>query len=333
MPVTATRTGKQPHSLLWSGAWLRIFFKPKIIGICSLNRLPNRLERVLKQKVRTMRLAIAGGKGGTGKTMIAASLVEYLGNNEVALFDVDVEEPDAHFFLGHEILDKKNHFRLVPRIDANKCNYCGLCARICAFNALAVLPGEVLLFPELCHSCSACLHLCPSRAISEEEHHTGEIEEALLFGGGKMVSGFLDVGEPRATTLINAVKQYAQGINWNIIDCPPGSSCPVIEAIRYCDYCLLVTEPTPFGLHDLELVLEACRMLDIPAGIVINRWQGSDGNIDHAAARNGVPVLTRIPFMPELARAYSRGKNPLHAAPCLYKSMEEIIRGVKEALA
>lgn len=280
-----------------------------------------------------MKLAIAGGKGGTGKTMIATCLAEYLGDTRVSLLDVDVEEPDARFFLRYETMEKKSHYRLVPQVDESRCNHCGVCAQVCAFNALAVLSGEVLVFPELCHSCSACLHLCPNRAISEEEHHTGEIEESLLVGGGKMVSGFLDVGEPRATTLINAVKQYAQEGDWNIIDCPPGSSCPVIEAIRDTDFCLLVTEPTPFGLHDLELVLQACHMLNIPAGIVINRWQGSDGGIDDVAARSGLPVLTRVPFMPELARAYSRGENPLHVSPCLYKSMKEIIQGVKEVLA
>lgn len=280
-----------------------------------------------------MKLAVAGGKGGTGKTMIATCLMEYLDDTGVNLFDVDVEEPDAHFFLGHETLEKKKYYRLVPRIDESRCDHCGICARVCAFNALAVLPGEVLLFPELCHSCSACFHLCPKHAISGVQHDVGEIEEALLTNGGKMISGSLNVGEPRATTLINAVKQYSPDYAWNIIDCPPGSSCPVIEAIRGSDYCLLVTEPTPFGLHDLKLVLQACQMLNIPAGIVINRWQGSDGGIDHVAARSGVTVLTRVPFMPELARAYSRGENPLHVSPCLYKSMKEIIEGAKEALA
>lgn len=280
-----------------------------------------------------MKVAIAGGKGGTGKTMIATCLVEYLGSPDVSLLDVDVEEPDARFFLDYEITEREKHYRLIPQIEQNRCNFCGVCARVCAFNALVVLPEKVLLFPELCHSCSACLHLCPTHAISEVQHYTGDIEKALLGSGGKIISGFLNVGEPRATTLINAVKQHGQDDGWTIIDCPPGTSCPVIEAIRGTDYCLLVTEPTPFGLHDLQLALEACSMLKIPAGIVINRWQDNDRQINLLAAKWGIPVLTRVPFMPELARAYSRGENPLHVSPCMYRSLEEIIRGVKEASA
>ncbi|MGI6434959.1 MAG: 4Fe-4S binding protein [Syntrophomonadaceae bacterium] len=280
-----------------------------------------------------MQIAVASGKGGTGKTLLSTCLMKVLADDEAVLIDADVEEPNAALAFMQPVVEAAVVHRLVPEIDPESCTVCGLCAAICHFNALVVLSDKVLVFKELCHSCGACSYLCPHAAINEKEHRIGIIEETSLPGCGTLISGRLDVGEAQGPPLIKASKDKATGAELRIIDCPPGTTCATIESIRDSDYCLLVTEPTPLGIHDLELSLEAVGLLGIPAGLVLNRWQGDDQALGDLADKTGVPILARIPFSTELARAYMQGRDPLQAMPSLHNILSDIIKQVKEAIS
>ena len=280
-----------------------------------------------------MQIAVASGKGGTGKTLVSTCLLRVLGDNNSVLIDTDVEEPNAGLVLMQPAQKTTSVSRLVPEIDLDSCNLCGKCAQICNFNALVVLSDKVLVFNELCHSCGACAYLCPLGAIKEKKHPIGVIEEAQLPGYGTLLTGRLNVGEAQSPPLIKATKSQKVTSALRIVDCPPGTTCAMIESLRDSNYCLLVTEPTPFGLHDLELSLEAIEMLGIPGGLVINRWQGEDSDLIALSDKTGVPILGRIPFSPELAQAYMQGKDPLEAMPSLRGILTDIFSQIKGALS
>lgn len=278
----------------------------------------------------SLTISVASGKGGTGKTLVATSLARVLADQHPLIIDADVEEPNAALHLPVYELQSEMVHRPVPIIDAKMCTYCGICSKVCQFGALAVLPQQVLVFPELCHSCGACVGLCPHKAISEEHSLIGEIETGIIDGIGHMATGRLKVGESLSTPVIKAVKSKQIDHELVIIDCPPGTTCPMIEAVRGSDFCLLITEPTPFGRHDLSLALKACNLLGIETGIIINRWQENDNGIMELAEDYGVPILGRIPFSIELARAYCQGKDPLLVLPQLYDILETVIRQIEE---
>lgn len=280
-----------------------------------------------------MQIAVASGKGGTGKTLVSTCLLRILGDKDSALIDTDVEEPNAGLVLKLPAEKTTSVSRLVPEIDYNFCDFCGKCAEVCNFNALLVLNDKVMLFKELCHSCGACAYLCPLAAIKEVNHPIGVIEEASMPERGTVLTGRLNIGEAQSPPLISAVKEQGEKAALRIIDCPPGTTCAMIESIRDSDYCLLVTEPTPFGLHDLELSLEAIEMLGIPGGLLINRWQGKEEELSALSAKTGVPILGRIPFSLELARAYMQGHNPLEAMPALRPILSDAFEQIKGALA
>ena len=257
-----------------------------------------------------MIISVASGKGGTGKTTIAVNLALSLDN--VQLLDCDVEEPNAHIFLKPEIKEKIPAFIPIPEVDEEKCNTCGKCREVCAYHAIAVIPadkngkGSVLIFPHLCHGCGACSLLCPQKAIKEVDKEIGVIELGtsgnIQFGHGK-----LNVGEIMAPPLIRQVKKHINPTRIVIIDAPPGTSCPVIAAVKESDYCILVTEPTPFGLNDLILAVEVLKKLKVPFGVVINRSDIGDDKVDKYCQDNKIPILLRIPFDKEIALLYSRG--------------------------
>jgi MinD superfamily P-loop ATPase len=255
----------------------------------------------------SMRVSIASGKGGTGKTLVATSLALALSDRfRIQLLDCDVEEPNDHVFLRPEITGSETVTIPVPRVNEEKCSYCRKCADVCAYNAIAVLGNRVLTFPELCHGCGACSYLCPDQAIIEESREIGVIEWGCS-GAIELVQGRLNVGEAMAPPIIRKVKERADSHDIAIVDVPPGTSCPVVEAITGSDFCILVTEPTPFGLNDLALAVETVQALGIPCGVVLNRAGVGDSRVADYCRERNIPVLLTIPLDLEIARLYSRG--------------------------
>jgi MinD superfamily P-loop ATPase len=254
-----------------------------------------------------MIISVASGKGGTGKTLVATSLALSLKDKyNVQLLDCDVEEPNDHIFMKPTITRSEAVSIPVPSVDEEKCTHCGRCAEVCAFNAIAVTKQKVLIFPELCHGCGACSYLCPEKAISEVPHKIGIIEKGqangIDFGHGK-----LSIGQAMAPPVIRKVKRLVDKDRVAIIDASPGTSCPVVEAIKDSDFCLLVTEPTPFGLNDLVLAVETVRQLGIPFGVVLNRAGVGDGMTEEYCRKENIPILLTIPLDTNIASLYSQG--------------------------
>jgi MinD superfamily P-loop ATPase len=273
-----------------------------------------------------MIISVASGKGGTGKTTVAVNLALALQADQAVQFlDCDVEEPNAHFFLKPQIEESQDVFTLIPEIDESHCNYCGKCAEVCAYHALAVVKGAVLVFSELCHGCGACSLLCPEKAIREVGRKIGVIESGRA-GEMAFLQGRLDIGQAMSPPLIRSLKRRLDPVRTVIIDAPPGTSCPVIESIKHSDFCLLVTEPTPFGLHDLDLAAATAKMMGLPCGVVINRASlgNGDGQIRDLCAAEEIPVIMTIPFDRKIAEAYSRGQTILEAFPAYREKFLEL---------
>lgn len=260
-----------------------------------------------------MIISIASGKGGTGKTTVATNMAVSLGS-DVQLLDCDVEEPNAHLFMNPEIDKMETAYTMIPEIDEDKCTFCKKCAEICRFKAIAVVSKTVLTFPELCHGCGGCVVVCPENAVTEAERELGVVEQGSS-GEIKFVHGRLRVGEAMSPPLIKKVRSHIRPDIINIIDAPPGTSCPVIAAMKDTDFVLMVTEPTPFGLHDLTLGVEAVKLLNIPCGLVINRSDIGNKDVWDYAEKENLPILLEIPFDRRIAEAYSRGKMIVDAMP------------------
>jgi MinD superfamily P-loop ATPase len=254
-----------------------------------------------------MRLAVASGKGGTGKSMVAANLAYTLSRSrEVTLVDCDVEEPNLHLFYPAPAMTTDVTVP-VPVVDEAVCDRCGQCAEVCQFGALTVLPERVLFFPELCHSCGGCRLICPGGAVREEPKRVGTVSVSTPLPNLTLVSGMLDAGDIHAVPVIRAAKKCAADSPLVICDSAPGTSCPVIETLDGCDACILVTESTPFGLHDLRLAVEVATGMGVPSGVVINRSDGEDRDTLEFCADKGLEVLMTIPFDREIAAIQSRG--------------------------
>ncbi len=266
-----------------------------------------------------MIIAVASGKGGTGKTTVSVNLALAFNQKEKLQFiDCDVEEPNAHIFV-KPVFDSPETVSIpVPEINEGKCTYCGRCKEICVYNALAVLKENVLVFPELCHGCGGCAYFCPQEAIAEVPRGIGVMEKGTAKGSAfdiDFLHGRLTPGEAMSPPLINAVKNEIDSRKVAIIDAPPGTSCPVVAAVKESDFCLLVTEPTPFGLNDLDLAVQMLKKLDIPAGVIINRSDIGTNCVEDYCKQEGIPVLMHIPWDRELAELYAKGEAVvLHSA-------------------
>lgn len=260
-----------------------------------------------------MIISIASGKGGTGKTTVATNMAASIGSN-VQVLDCDVEEPNVHLFLQPTIESVETITTPVPEVDMKKCSLCGKCGEICQFKAIVVIGETVLPFHELCHSCGGCMMVCPEKAITEVGRELGVIERGHR-NGIEFVHGRLRVGEAMSPPLIRKVRQHTRPGMVTIIDAPPGTSCPVIASMKGADFILLVTEPTPFGLHDLKLAVGAVRILGIPCGLVINRSDMGNDEVFSYAKEEDIPILMKIPFDRGIAEAYSRGEMIVEAMP------------------
>ena len=278
-----------------------------------------------------MIVSVASGKGGTGKTLVATNLALALSDKvRVQLLDCDVEEPNDNVFLNFHMNNGQLIYILIPKINEDKCTYCGKCAEVCAYNAIAVLPKKVLVFPELCHGCGACSYLCPESAITEEGRQIGVLEKGNS-GNLELVQGKLNIGEPMAPPVIREVKKYIDSESEIIIDVPPGTSCPVIEAVKGSNFCLLVTEPTPFGLYDLSLAVEVVRKLGIPFGVIINRVGVGNSKVEHYCQEQQIPILLEIPLDRNIATLYSQGISLVEGMPRWRGTFLQLFGDIKES--
>jgi len=276
-----------------------------------------------------MKIAVASGKGGTGKTTISVNIAMSL-PPPVQLLDCDVEEPNAHIFLKPEIKETKDISRMVPEVDMDKCDYCGACGDICEFKAIAVLKdATVMTFHEMCHGCKGCVMVCPHQAIQATNRIFGQLVKGKAHHV-ECIHGVLNVGEAMSPPLIGRVQKEIWDNGVSIIDAPPGTSCPMIETVRRADYVILVTEPTPFGLNDLKLAVEAVRLLKIPFGILINRSDIGDQRVTEYAKDEQIPVLMEIPHSRDIAVAYSKGELMIDVMPEMKKQFQQMIEQISK---
>ncbi|MGC9399670.1 MAG: ATP-binding protein [Anaerolineae bacterium] len=292
-----------------------------------------------------MKITVASGKGGTGKTTVAVNLLLAVAGLDVperpemlTFLDCDVEEPNAHIFLKPELTRSEEVGVLLPQVDFEACTRCGTCAEVCAFNAIAVLGKKVLVFPELCHGCGSCTYNCPEHAIHEALRPTGRLDWGTVTADGATVAfgqGEMNVGEAMATPIIRRLK--AKGLSDGegtlaILDAPPGNACPVVETMRGSDFVLLVTEPTPFGLHDLRVAAQVAREeLGLPIGVVINREGVGDEGVEAFCAQAHIPILLRLPLDRRIAEAYADGVPVVQALPEYRPAFEQLYAKIEAA--
>jgi len=271
-----------------------------------------------------MIISVASGKGGTGKTTIATSLAAVLGSR-AQLVDCDVEEPNCHILMKPVLKTSEAVGLPVPVVDMDRCTLCGRCGEVCRFSAILVIGDQVLTFPELCHGCGGCWLLCPEKAIREGSRELGVLETGFA-GPVEFVHGVLRVGEAMSPPLIRAVKGKINPDKIAILDAPPGASCPVINTVSGSDFIIMVTEPTPFGLHDLSIAVDAVTQLGIPLGVVLNRADIGDDGVQSFCRQEGIPILAEIPHDRKIAEGYARGDLLVTSAPEYISLIVEIYR-------
>jgi len=281
-----------------------------------------------------MRVAITSGKGGTGKTTLAVNLAHYLAKkHDTLLADLDVEEPNCHVFIKGKLQQKEVAKRMVPGWNIRACSMCGKCITWCRFNSLIRLGNTILVLPELCHSCYLCSELCPDAALPMQAFPLGKLSR-IKDGELDFLEARMEIGVEQASPLIGQALDYADkhfpGKEFQLLDSPPGTSCSMIAATKTADFAILVTEPTPFGLHDLSLAVETLRQLQIPIAVVINRSGANDGIIEEYCSREDIPIWSKIPHLRKIAGLYSEGQLLFEQVPELQQSLDEIIAKLEE---
>jgi MinD superfamily P-loop ATPase len=309
-----------------------------------------------------VKITVASGKGGTGKTTVATSLALSLtakyssgvveqdlqnapdqsahsvnpalrfGDSSPLFLDCDVEAPNAHIFLNPTFERRKEVNVLIPQVDEAKCTYCGRCAEVCPWHAIAVVGQKAMVFPQLCHGCGSCSLVCPEDAIHEIPNPIGVLEAGPARGGLSFARGVLNIGEPMAVPIIRQLKGWLspQAEQTLIIDASPGTTCPVVESMRGADLVLLVTEPTPFGLHDLRLAVQVAQELGLPAGVVINRDGVGDSGVEDYCREAGLPILMRIPLDQRIAEGIARGRPLIHILPAYVERFQALYAQIVE---
>lgn len=276
-----------------------------------------------------MKIAIASGKGGTGKTTLSTNLSCFLAENmSTVLVDLDVEEPNSQLFLQGDLVHQEVKHKMIPEWDSNPCTLCGLCREVCNFNAITQMLDEIIVFPELCHGCYACSELCPVGALPMKPKKMGMLTHRKN-GNLSFIESKLDIGEEQAVPLIAQTLEYVDrvfpGDIIKIYDSPPGTSCPVIEATKNADFIMLVTEPTPFGLYDLTLAVETIREIGKPFAVVINRFGIGDDKVEHYCRKENIPIIAKIPNQRKIAELYSEGKLLYKEIPEVQSALESIM--------
>ncbi|MGC8658603.1 MAG: ATP-binding protein [Desulfomonilaceae bacterium] len=277
-----------------------------------------------------MIVAVASGKGGTGKTTVATSLGVALGSR-AQILDCDVEEPNCHILLKPAILTSDTVSLPVPSVDLKKCSLCGKCGEVCQFSAIVPIGKTVIAFPELCHGCGSCSMFCPEKAIEEVPRNLGVVETGMA-GNLEFVQGRIRIGEAMAPPLIRAVKSRINRDKFVILDAPPGASCPVITTVKGADFVIMVTEPTPFGLNDLEIAVKAIEGLGIPMGVVINRSDIGDSGVSDFCLRKALPVLMEIPHDRKIAEGYAKGSLLIESIPEYTQKFKELPNDISKII-
>ena len=283
-----------------------------------------------------MKIAIASGKGGTGKTTLATALAQ-AAIEPIQLLDCDVEEPNAHIFMKPQLTEREDVTIAIPELDTARCTNCGKCGEICQFNAIVTIAEQTMIFSDLCHSCGGCILVCPEKALQEQPKAIGTIDighSTSLHGDPiTFIKGTLNIGEAMSPPVIKQVKKMADPNQLTILDCPPGTSCPMITAVKGSDFVLLVTEPTPFGLHDLKLAVETLRMMDIPFAVVVNRAGCGDNRVDDYCSDEQISLLLQIKDDRRVATAYSRGEGLLTALPEMAEQLHTLLAEIDKRVA
>ncbi|MHB8871487.1 MAG: nucleotide-binding protein [Candidatus Doudnabacteria bacterium] len=277
-----------------------------------------------------MIISIASGKGGTGKTTVAASLASVI--SESVYIDCDVEEPNGHLLLSPEFISEESAKKILPLINQDKCTFCGKCVEVCEFNALINLKFEIVLFDEMCHGCGACIYFCPSKVITERVKEIGVVRVGITHDKIFFADGLLNIGEVAAAPLIKEVKKKIVKGKINILDSPPGTSCSMVETVKDSDFCILVTESTPFGLNDLKLAIEVLKTINVPFGVVINKYDPTFEEMENFLREISIEVLLKIPFDRKYAESYSEGTLPLIKYPELKKNFIALHNRIIEIL-
>jgi len=284
-----------------------------------------------------MKIAIASGKGGTGKTTIATAFAQALSKTKksVSLLDCDVEAPNSHIFIRPELDQFEDVNLLIPSVDSEACTGCGKCAEVCQFHAIVVIGGQTLVFPEMCHGCGSCTLICPEGAITEVPNRLGILEGGISEEGIRFGHGILNIGEPMAVPVISKLKKWQDLMDADVvlIDSPPGASCPVVESLRGADYIILVTEPTPFGLHDLRQAYKVTQELEIPAGVIINRAGIGDRGVEQYCEEVGLEILMQIPLEREIGHGIAQGKSLLEIKPEYESRFQQLHLQIVETLS